>query len=247
LTGDPAQYALAKRRLRDAQGLAKGDKIPVAIIDSGIDVKHPDLAGAVTGQFDAFGSNEPPHAHGTAVAGIVAAHGRLLGAAPSVNLLAVRAFGAAAVGADGTTFNILKGSTGHGQGVHHQPQSPALPIAAGPRAHNTPSEGTILIAASATRTKVAAALPGGGSQRDCVTATDADDQLFSMSNRGAYIAVAALHRVLVLAPTGLISSSARRLRPPISPHRSPDVERNQVLIPTLKRHCRRREDLAKAR
>ena len=109
LTGDPAQYALAKLRLRDAQGLAKGDKIPVAIIDSGIDVKHPDLAGAVTGQFDALGSNEPPHAHGTAVAGIVAAHGRLLGAAPSVNLLAVRAFGAAAVGADGTTFNILKG------------------------------------------------------------------------------------------------------------------------------------------
>ena len=55
LTGDPAQYALAKLRLREAQELAKGDKIPVAIIDSGIDVKHPDLAGAVTGQFDSLG------------------------------------------------------------------------------------------------------------------------------------------------------------------------------------------------
>src|SRR5262249_37919276 len=88
VVGDPAQYALAKLRLREAQGLARGEKVPVAIIDSGIDVKHPDLNGAITAQFDALGSGEPPHAHGTAVAGIVAAHGRLLGAAPSVNLLA---------------------------------------------------------------------------------------------------------------------------------------------------------------
>src|SRR5262249_57355767 len=103
--GDPAQYALAKLRLREAQGLAKGEKVLVAVVDSGIDVKHPDLNGAVTAQFDALGSNEPPHAHGTAVAGIVAAHGRLLGAAPSVNLLAVRALGPAAGGAGRPTLN----------------------------------------------------------------------------------------------------------------------------------------------
>jgi subtilisin family serine protease len=213
LTGDPAQYALAKLRLRDAQGLAKGDKIPVAIIDSGIDVKHPDLAGAVTGQFDALGSNEPPHAHGTAVAGIVAAHGRLLGAAPSVNLLAVRAFGAAAVGADGTTFNILKGlDWAAGQGariINLSFTGPSDPLLARALAA-LHQKGTILIAAVGNAGPKSPPLyPAADPNVIAVTATDADDQLFSMSNRGAYIAVAAPGTdVLVLAPDGAYQLSS---------------------------------------
>ena len=213
LTGDPAQYALAKLRLRDAQGLAKGDKIPVAIIDSGVDVKHPDLAGAVTGQFDALGSNEPPHAHGTAVAGIVAAHGRLLGAAPSVNLLAVRAFGAAAVGADGTTFNILKGlDWAAGQGariINLSFTGPSDPLLARALAA-LHQKGTILIAAVGNAGPKSPPLyPAADPNVIAVTATDADDQLFSMSNRGAYIAVAAPGTdVLVLAPDGAYQLSS---------------------------------------
>ena len=56
-----------------------------------------------------------------------------------------------------------------------------------------------------------------------VTATDADDQLFSMSNRGAYIAVAAPGTdVLVLAPDGAYQlSSGTSFRPPISPASRP--------------------------
>jgi hypothetical protein len=213
LIGDPAQYALAKLRLRDAQGLAKGDKIRVAIIDSGIDVKHPDLAGAVTGQFDALGSNEPPHAHGTAVAGIVAAHGRLLGAAPSVNLLAVRAFGAAAVGADGTTFNILKGlDWAAGQGariINLSFTGPSDPLLARALAA-LHQKGTILIAAVGNAGPKSPPLyPAADPNVIAVTATDADDQLFSMSNRGAYIAVAAPGTdVLVLAPDGAYQLSS---------------------------------------
>jgi Subtilase family len=212
LIGDPAQYALAKLRLRDAQGLAKGDKIRVAIIDSGIDVKHPDLAGAVTGQFDALGSNEP-HAHGTAVAGIVAAHGRLLGAAPSVNLLAVRAFGAAAVGADGTTFNILKGlDWAAGQGariINLSFTGPSDPLLARALAA-LHQKGTILIAAVGNAGPKSPPLyPAADPNVIAVTATDADDQLFSMSNRGAYIAVAAPGTdVLVLAPDGAYQLSS---------------------------------------
>ena len=81
--GDPAQYALAKLRIGEAHTLANGDKMLVAVIDSGIDLGHPELAGVVAGSFDALGKAEKPHQHGTAIAGAIAAHARLMGAAPA--------------------------------------------------------------------------------------------------------------------------------------------------------------------
>jgi hypothetical protein len=43
--GDAAQYELAKLHLPQAHGLAKGDKVLVAVIDSSVDANHPELAG----------------------------------------------------------------------------------------------------------------------------------------------------------------------------------------------------------
>ena len=42
--GDPAQYALAKLRLPQAHGLAHGSNVTIAVINSGIDASHPELA-----------------------------------------------------------------------------------------------------------------------------------------------------------------------------------------------------------
>ena len=47
--------------------------------------------------------------HGTAIAGAIAAHQKLVGVAPKVRLLAVRAFSGSGESAQGTTYNILKG------------------------------------------------------------------------------------------------------------------------------------------
>jgi subtilisin family serine protease len=58
--------------------------VPIAVIDSEIDVTHPDLEGAVTKRFDAVGAPENSHAHGTGMAGAIAAHRRLLGTAPAM-------------------------------------------------------------------------------------------------------------------------------------------------------------------
>src|SRR4029450_4839525 len=59
--------------------------------------------------FDAISVAGMPHKHGTAIAGLIAAHGKLLGAAPNARIMAVRAFDPREAGAEGTTFNILKG------------------------------------------------------------------------------------------------------------------------------------------
>src|SRR2546430_15220833 len=106
--GDPAQYALAKLRLPEAHRLAHGANVTIAVIDSGIDIRHPELANAIAGSFDALGSKEGPHVHGTAVAGAIAAHARLMGSAPAASILAIRAFGPAPSGAESTSFVVLK-------------------------------------------------------------------------------------------------------------------------------------------
>src|SRR5205085_6758576 len=90
-----------------AHALAKGASVLVAVVDTPIDAAHPDLADVVVASFDATGAADKPHAHGTGIASVIAAHGRLTGAAPAVKLLAVHAFGSAR--SDGTSLNILKG------------------------------------------------------------------------------------------------------------------------------------------
>ncbi len=60
------------------------------------------------GSFDALGKAEKPHQHGTAIAGAIAAHSRLMGAAPAAKILAIRAFGASGGSAEATTMAILK-------------------------------------------------------------------------------------------------------------------------------------------
>ena len=56
--------------------------------------------------FDALGGDEKPDNHGTAMAGAIAAHAKLLGIAPGAHLLAARAFGNTPAAANGTSFAI---------------------------------------------------------------------------------------------------------------------------------------------
>ncbi len=104
-----AQYVIPKLHLTEAHKITNGDDVLVAVINSKIDASHPDLAGAIADQFDALGTAGPAHMHGTGMAGAIASHTKLVGVAPKVKLLAVRAFSGDKDGAQGTTFNILKG------------------------------------------------------------------------------------------------------------------------------------------
>src|SRR5262249_19182254 len=56
--GDPAQYALEKLHLNEAHNLATGEQILVAVIDSGVDLSHPELAGTIAASYDALGKHE---------------------------------------------------------------------------------------------------------------------------------------------------------------------------------------------
>ena len=72
----------------------------IAIVDTGIDQSHPDLQATVTDSFDATDSKQRvSDPHGTAIAGIITAHGAIEGVAPEAKLLDVRVFEPEAGGA----------------------------------------------------------------------------------------------------------------------------------------------------
>src|SRR5262249_59754798 len=110
------QYAPAKLNLVEAHKLARGNRILIAVIDSEVDASHPDLAGAIVGNFDASADDERPHSHGTGMAGALAARHNMLGTAPGVGLLTLRAVSMRAKTPGGTTLNHLTGP--HWAGAH---------------------------------------------------------------------------------------------------------------------------------
>ena len=205
--GDPAQYMLEKLKISEIHRMVRGTNVPIAVIDSEIDVTHPDLEGAVTKRFDAVGAPENSHAHGTGMAGAIAAHRRLLGTAPAARLLAVHAFSSTAASAESTTFSLLKGinwSVQEGARIINMsfagPRDPSLARAL----KAAYDKGIVLIAAAGNAgPKSPPLFPGADPYVIAVTATDVDDKLFTGANRGKYISVAAPGvDILVPAPEG---------------------------------------------
>jgi minor extracellular serine protease Vpr len=67
-----------------------GSGIVISIIDTGIDLNHPDLDGQIIGGYDFVDNDEVPedvNGHGTQVAGIIASNGNLKGIAPNSKIL----------------------------------------------------------------------------------------------------------------------------------------------------------------
>lgn len=205
--GPPSQYVVGKLRLPEVHRIAIGGNVPVAVIDSEIDARHPDLAGAVVGEFNAIGKQESPHAHGTGMAGAIAAHRVLMGVAPGAHILAIHAFSPEATAAEATSDHILRGiewAVKKGARIINMsfagPDDPLLHVAL----EKAREKGVILIAAAGNAGPQSPPLyPGADPNVIAVTATDEHDAIFAQANQGSYVAIAAPGvNVLEPAPSG---------------------------------------------
>lgn len=96
-------YLSLERGLQDIDGLAaqrvsQGQGVRVAVIDTGVDTSHPDLAGRIALTRNLVGQDSTPFnrdVHGTAVAGVIAANPAsrrgMTGVAPRAKLLVLKA------------------------------------------------------------------------------------------------------------------------------------------------------------
>jgi len=203
--GDEAQYVLGKLQIVEAHHVATGTDVSVAVIDSQIDAKHPDLDGSIAGSFDALGGPANPHSHGTAIAGAIAAHGKLLGIAPGVKLLAERAFDDTQGAAKGTSFAIYKSieqaADKGARVVNMSFAGPPDPTMHRMLAAAYAKDMVLIAAAGNAGPKSTPLYPAADPDVIAVTATDSNDALFDMANHGRYIAVAAPGvEIVALAP-----------------------------------------------
>jgi subtilase family protein len=199
------QYILAKWRLPDLHRVATGRGVLVAMIDSEVDQRHPDIAGAIADRLEPIGQEFKPQPHGTGMAGAMASHRRLVGVAPNARILAVNAFGTDNDSAYGTTEQILKGidwAIAKGARVINMsfagPRDPLVQLAL----KKAYEKGIVLVAAAGNAGPNSEPLfPAADPDVIAVTATDVNDALLPQANRGAHISIAAPGvDVLVPAP-----------------------------------------------
>ena len=202
-----AQYVVNKLHLLEAHRITSGDDVLVAVIDSKIDTKHPDLTGVVADEYDVVGSPAIAHSHGTAMAGAIAARSKLIGVAPKVKLLAVRAFSGLGESAESTTFNILKSvdwaASKNARIINMSFAGPPDDLLREMLAKAN-ARGIVLIAAVGNAGPRSPPLyPAADAGVIGVTATDVDDKLMAQANRGPQVAVAAPGvEILAVAPDG---------------------------------------------
>lgn len=171
--------------------------VTVAVVDTGVDATHPDLADNVTGGGWDFvdDDDEPsdPNGHGTHVAGTIGAIGDngigVAGVAWEVGLMPVRVLDANGIGTDQRIADGFAHAAANGAGIVNaslggEDPAPVMDaaIAAAP--------GTLFVVAADNKAKDNDATPNYPCSTDepnviCVAATDQSDELAGFSNYGA--------------------------------------------------------------
>lgn len=142
LRGDPllpAQPALPGWQLPALHRISTGRGVRVAVIDSGIDASHPDLAGQLIANENMAAAHAfVPERHGTAVAGVIAAKADnglgIAGVAPEARLVGLRACWERVGAAPDTVCDTLSLAKALSYAVDHKAQVINMSLAGPPGA-----------------------------------------------------------------------------------------------------------------
>lgn len=200
---DRAPWGITKVRAAEVHALGvKGAGIKVAVIDTGIDFNHPDLATLYKGGVNFVTPNTPPmddHNHGTHCAGTVSAilDGQgVFGVAPSIELYAVKVLNAAGSGSWSAVISAYDWCIQNGMHVTSNSYGGSAGSVALETALNAAVDAGLLMIFAAGNNGVGAGgstvgYPGKYAKAIAVSATDTNDVIAAFSSRGPEVACAA--------------------------------------------------------
>ena len=178
-------------------GTTIGNLVKVAIIDTGIDVKHPDLQANLKGGVSAVSyttSYNDDNGHGTHVAGIVAAVDNeigVIGVGPQINLYAVKVLDRRGSGYLSDVIEGLDWAIQNEMQVVNMSLGTSSDILSLREAVQRVNQAGIVQVAAAGNSGGAVIYPAAYPEVIAVSATDSADTIASWSSRGPEIDLAA--------------------------------------------------------
>jgi subtilisin family serine protease len=174
-------------------------RVVVAVLDTGVDATQPDLRGAVGAGYDFVNADSDPrddNGHGTAVAGVVAARGGngigLAGACWACTIMPIKVLDE---DGSGNTAAIAAGilwAVDHGANVINLSLGgPGATDVLSGAVRYALGRNVVVVAAAGNNGSTTAFYPAALPSVLGVAATTAEDQLYSWSNHGPWVEVAA--------------------------------------------------------
>lgn len=195
IAADSIDWGIARIGADKVWETNSGQGVKVAIVDTGVQIDHPDLKANILQGYDFV--NEDSNAtddngHGTHVAGIVAAtlnQAGTVGASPSGKILPIKVLNNQGYGylsdvVEGIYFATDSGARVINMSLSTSTDSVTLRNAVTYAAN----KGVLLVAAAGNDGGSPCAYPGAYSSVICVVATDSKNQLASFSNLGGELA-----------------------------------------------------------
>ncbi|HXS99060.1 MAG TPA: S8 family peptidase [Elusimicrobiota bacterium] len=174
----------------------EGAGVKVAVIDTGIDLNHPDLAGKVDGGYSAITKTEKPedyqddNGHGTHVSGTIAAlrDGKgVVGVAPKARLYAVKVLDADGSGNLSDVIDGIVWAAKNGMQVANMSLGAPTDSDAMHRAIRFAKGSGLVIVAAAGNSGGSVGFPGQYPEVITVSASDSNDHIASFSSRGPQV------------------------------------------------------------
>jgi subtilisin family serine protease len=204
------QWGPALTEAPTAWAVTRGSpSVVVAVLDTGVDFSQPDLQGAFVPGYDFVNNDADPiddHGHGTEVAGIVAARAdNGLGGAglcPRCSIMPVKVVGADGRATEGNVASGITWAADHGARVINLSLGGTYGTTVAAAVNYATDKGVLIVAAAGNNGNSSPFYPAADAGVLSVAATQPDDHLYSWSNYGDWVAVAAPGCELATVPGG---------------------------------------------
>jgi subtilisin family serine protease len=209
LWGD--SWSLGKVHALGAWSLTTGaSETIVAVLDTGVDLTHPDLQGAFVAGYDTVNEDADPtddHGHGTMVAGVIAARANngigVVGACWRCSVMPVKVIGANGLGSAPDIAEGILWATDHGARVINLSFTlSASDDAVAAAIERARASGVVVVAAAGNAGTSDVTYPAAYPGVVSVAGTDAADARYSWSSYGSWVRLAAPGCNLTTAPGG---------------------------------------------